>query len=987
MVEATPKPKVGFFEPVKTTTPAVKKAPAKGTGIASTVLETLKGLPQATFDIYSPIFKPVLDRTSFEPVLGKQKPFAEQVKSDPLGVATSFSNFGAGARIGKAIGKAAEPVAEGIFDAAKYVAENVAKREAARGPSMGFRGKVSEFWKEFKSSLVDSNSPIEDTLARTLRTNQMTLRPTEDITNQIDRVLRAPTIAGQFVKDKGLENIIRNVDSLENLEEYLIARHAIDVDTAGFATGRSLDLDQKLVASFKDKYEETAKGVTEYSRRLLDYSVDAGLVSPELATKLKEVYPNYVPLNRVFSELEQEGTSFATPRGVANLTRQTIVQKLEGSEREVESPIISLLSKTYDTFLQGERNKAARMLAGYEKLPGNPFQLTEIKPSSKKDAAMGTISFLDNGVKRTFQTTKDIEAAAKSLNPQTLNIMGRILAFPVRIARLGITGVNVPFIISNIARDQVTAFINSRKGLQTSVANPKVYLTALFQAVGHGKLYDEIVRAGGMGTAFDIAREQAPKTVASLRSKHSVPERAAFLVKNPGELLRAVENIVARAEEFTRIKQYAGTKDALLREGSGEADAIAGAARAAREDTVNFLRRGDWGTVLNSALLYFNAGIQGTRTLLRGLRERPASTATKIAVSTFTPVAITTAWNIDDEKRREAYADIADYEKENNLIIIPPNPTKDADGKWNVIKIPLSPEIIKLSALPRRAMEQAHGLDPVRFGEIARALLGSIQPIDPTMKGAVNALTPQAVKGTIEGQTNTNLFTGLPIVPRKLENLPPEAQVKENTSGSARILGGLTGTSPLKVENFIRSTAGGVGSQTINMVDNLLAKGGVIPEEQIGGESIAKNVLRRLGKASGGEIERKAIDDILEAVGEQDLEKFRLNSQAEQRYNALKELPKEEANARFAEIVKENRPLAEQMKKIAEAEKLGLTASERFLLQLNVTNGARAKYIYKLLKQMESKEEKNAYVKGLIDKDIVSTNVYAQLRELIKRDQ
>lgn len=894
---------------------------------------------------------------------------------------------------------------EAVFDAAKYVAENVSKREAAKGTGPGLVGSVKDFFKGVKAKLVDANAPIEDTLASSLQKNKMTLLPSEDITNAIDRVYRAPSIASQFVKDKGLEGVIRNVDSLDNLDEYLIAKQAIDINTRGFATGRDLIKDSKLVESFKDKYEPVAQQVHEYSRRLLDYSVDSGLVSRELGERLKQIYPNYVPMNRVFSELEK-GDDFFGKKGVANLSRQTIVQRLQGSEREIESPLVSLLGKTYDAFLQGERNKAAKMLAGYEKLPGNPFQLKEltgfkeefksgktrafkVSPDSTKD----TISFLDEGVKRTFETTKEIAAAAKALNPQSFNILARIAAFPSRLLRLTTTGLSVPFVVSNIPRDMVSAFINSKRGLRTSLANPSVYLAALFNAVGHGKLYEEIVRAGGMGTIFDISRNQLPKTLASIRSKKNPVSRIKYLIKTPQELFRAVEDVVGRAEEFTRIKQYAGTKAALLKGGMSEKEAIIESARAAREDTVNFLRRGEWGAVLNATIPYLGAGIQGTRTLLRSLKQRPIATASKIAFSTFFPITMVTSWNLGSDKRKEAYNDIADYEKENNIIIIPPNPTKDENGKWNVFKIPLSPEISSLASIPRRFMEQAYNLDPVRAGEIGRAILGSVQPIEFTDRGVVQSLasglTPQAIKPALESVTNQNLFTGLPIIPRSLEKLPPELQTKENTSGSARIAGKALDVSPLQVEAFIRGTAGGVGSQALNALDTLLARGGVIPESQIGGESIPANIKRRLAQATGGEIERKLIENIQDAITEQEVEKFELNSKAEQKYSELKaiaEQNKEQANTQLSELSRTDRRLAEAIVDIAQKEKQGLTASDRFLNQLNVANGARAKFIHSLLKDIKGKEERNSYIKSLVEKDVVSAEVYRQLKTLLEKN-
>jgi hypothetical protein len=731
------------------------------------------------------------------------------------------------------------------FNPEKYVAEQVAKSKEV--PKSGIVQKAKDFVGLAKRKLVDFAAPIEDTLSKFQKDTKSQILPKYDITNQIDRVLRSPTLAGQFARDNGLEQVIKKVDNLDNLDQYLIAKQAIKVGENGITTGRDLAKDKALVEAFAPKYEEMAKTVNQYSQKLLDESVNSGLISKDLATALKAKYPDYVPLQRVFSELEKS-PQYNGGKAIASLSKQTIVQRLVGSERDIQSPIQSLLEKTTDVFKQGEKNKAAQILTSYKDLPGNPFSLRELKDG---ESATHTVSVLDNGVKRTFETTPDIANAAKALNVQQMNILGKIFALPTRIAKVGITGINLPFVGANIVKDQVTAFINSSEALKTSIGNPMVYLKSLFEAVGHGKVYEEMAREGALGTSFDIARNQVAPTIEKLRAGRSVGSKIKYTVKHPSELLRAVEDIIGRSEEFTRIKQYAGTKKALLEKGMSEADARIGAAKAARGDTVNFARRGEWGQVLNSAFLYLNASIQGTRTFLRTAKDKPVQTAAKLAIAGFTPMAVATAWNLSDPKRKEAYNDISEFEKQGNLIFIPPNPHKNEDGTWDVIKIPLSQEINNIVSIPRRAIEQAYGLDPVSVGDIVGAFVGTISPINPTTGSLASTLTPQAIKPTIESLTNKSLFTGKAQVPDFMTKLSPDQQVFDNTSGTARKIAGLFGASPIKTENFVRGTFGGVGSQLLNTSDRLLAKAGTIPKDQIGGQNVVDAILGRFSKARG----------------------------------------------------------------------------------------------------------------------------------------
>jgi len=735
------------------------------------------------------------------------------------------------------------------IDTDSYIKEQVLKQENARS-SVG-TNKIKTFISDLKEKFVDKGSPIEDVLSEAEKKHNFNVVPQNDIRLQIDRVLRSRSLAGQFAQDNGIDRVIREVPDINAFDQYLIAKQAIDVSEQGFKTGRDLTKDRALVRQLESVYEPFAKQIYSYSHKLLDYSVESGLISKELAISLKKKYPNYVPIQRIFSELEKGNTVIGGRRGTASLSKQGIVIKLKGSEREIASPTESLLVKTNDMFNQGERNKAAQMLASYRKLPG--FEGL-IRPLKEGEKAPHTFSFVKDGKTYRFETTPEIEAAAKNLTVEDFGLIAKIFSVPTRILQMGATALNLPFTVTNLLKDQVTSFINSNKAAKTSLLNPLNFGRALFEAVGHGDLYKESVRNAGMGTSFDIARETPKLTINKIRSGKNVGTKIAYTVTHPEELLRAVENIVGRTEELTRIQQYGGMKNALINEGRTAIDAQLLASKAARENTANFARSGSWGRVLNKVIPFLNAGIQGARQLDRSFQNNPKGTVAKLTIGLFLPTAAVTAWNLSDERRKTVYEDIDKFEKENNLILIPDNPTKDEQGRWNVIKIPIPPGLANLSSLIRRPMEAANGLDPVRFKEIASNLITAGTSFDLSSGSKVaSTFTPQAIKPFIETTTNKNLFTGKDIVPSQMRNLPPEEQVYNYTSQAARDLGARLNMSPLKVENFIKTSMGGVGSQLINAYDIALGKG-----DKAGGESILNQLNRRFSKASGGKI----LDDV-----------------------------------------------------------------------------------------------------------------------------
>ena len=121
-------------------------------------------------------------------------------------------------------------------------------------------------------------------------------------------------------------------------------------------------------------------------------------------------------------------------------------------------------------------------------------------------------------------------------------------------------------------------------------------------------------------TSFDIHRGTLPTTVDRMASGGSFGGKASYVARNPTELLNNVENIAGRSEEATRIQQYLGAKEEAMARGLTEEQAKLIGSRAARENTVNFGRFGEYGPVLNALIPYYGSGVQGSRLTIRHLK-------------------------------------------------------------------------------------------------------------------------------------------------------------------------------------------------------------------------------------------------------------------------------------------------------------------------------------------------------------------------------
>ena len=873
------------------------------------------------------------------------------------------------------------------------VAKNIARQQAERqaGAAASISEKVGQFVANAKAKLVDFAAPVEDVLNKTEKDLGVQILPQQDVRKQIDMILRAPETASRFIRDNGLDQVVTEAEKrggFDQLSEYLVARQNEDIRAVrpGVELGRSAAEDRALIRSLEGKVGDLATKVNDYARKLLDTAVEGGLVGKEAADELKKTYPNYVPINRVFSVIENEG-GFVSRGQVASISKQTVVQSLKGSKRAIQNPIQSLVERTQDVIIQSERNKAAQMMARYRNLPGNPFGIKALAEGMQPAAGKERFNVLIGGKKQSFQIEPEFARVISTATPLQLGLIERTLLLPTRVLKAGATGLNIPFTLFNLIKDQITGVLNSSKAAATS--NPYVFMKALFEAVTHGELYKEAVRQGAVTTSYALLRNEAALNVSRARARAGIGNFIAHIVRDPMELLRlpgeGLENLIGRGEEVRRLQEFIGTKASLLKQGASESSANILSADAARFVTANFYRRGEWGRVLNAAFPYMGAGIQGTRSFFRAMGENPVGTSAKVIGLIMLPFAVTTAWNLKDPARKAAYDDIPDWEKENNLIIIPPVPKKDENGRWIVYKIPLPPNVGSMVIPIRQTFEAAHGLNPARFAGMAQALIGSTTPLnidfsskEATKTSLAGIATPQIIKPSIESYANKSFFTGAPIVPEKLAGLPSEMQKRETTSNTAIAIARQLGVSPLKVEAFLKSSGGTVANQVLNALDRATVATGINPNAQIGGESITANIARRSFRAAGGEQESR----MYEAAGKLKIESAgksaALKQQASSIVDQLEKLSAREGLQLKRELLSGDMKLRKAVQNEQEDRRKGLTTSDKIIKSLNISDGARAKYI-KQLEGTMAPDEIKAFESNLRRKKILTADVAKQL--------
>lgn len=796
-------------------------------------LGTRLGIPQKVLAIYDRITEAVMG------LVGKQdaiKQFYAQMETG------KFRNevFGNTEQL------PAYKKSDSSADVDNYVNDLVKEQKLAR---KGEQPTLKERWQDFKADMrekfVDRFAPIEDRLKN--QSEQLEMR------NAIDRTLRADGISEAFIRDNNFDKLItsfKNKKELQTFDQALIAKHALELEANGIETGRDIARDKALIKATNKRFAKEFKQVREYSDKVLQQTVDYGLISQDTANYLRKKYPDYVPFDRIFSDNELDTQmKHGVGAGEASLSKQDIVQRIKGSSRSIDSPLNALITKTQDMIQQGERNKTAELLASYAKDPKNPFQLRELKAGESANGRP-TISYLDNGTKRTFLAAPEVARAAKNMNREQMGIILRALAAPARLLRMGATTVNAGFTMANVVKDFVGATINSKGGFNSM--NPKSIVSALGAAFHHnGDLYAEMQREGVLGNIYELTRNASDLNLNEIRSHKNILTRSLHNAKSP---LKTLENTIGRSEDFGRALQYVANKKYAKRKGMSESEAIKFAADQARWNSTNFLRSGTYGKAINAIVPYSNANIQGQRITLRRMKENPARYTGKIALGIVAPTVAAMALSYSNDENKKIMENLPDYVKENNVVVIGPGAKYNKEqNKWEgVYLVPVPPQFSPLHRQLHNMVRSAMTGQQFDTGKAVGDAVEQVTTVNPMEIRRTGAqYVPQAVKPFVETWANKNLYTGQEVVPEGMKNLDGKDQWDNSTSLTARKVGELTGLSPKQIDNAFRTSTAGGGQNLLHGMDFAIAKATGASDDEIKGRSMLDSVVGRFYAPKG----------------------------------------------------------------------------------------------------------------------------------------
>jgi hypothetical protein len=636
---------------------------------------------------------------------------------------------------------------------------------------------------------------------------------------------------------KGFNEIIQNSENPDLLETYLVARSILDYDAKGLTAIKSNGFDQKEIANRTiatieaehPSVQKEAEDMYEFINNQRNVLSEGSILNEAQIKAMDKENPNYIPMER-FREDGIESfvnANEALKNRFANVGNP--MKKRTGSEREIISPLQTLVKRQYIYNNMAERNKVGEAVLDNLEIIGkdNPFaSIIEVEkngafklvdaagelanktekeiPESinglfqKADGNNNLVYVYKNGDKYTLQIKdKFLYESMMSLNTKQLPGWMKVINYPTRMLRAGVT-LSPDFGLRNLFRDQLTTAVTSKVGYKPFYDALKGAAEIIKARKGNSPIVDSYVRNGGsMSVLQNIDRTNIVKNYKDVVGDKTTREQLLEIAKDPMKWMEPLRKVGEFSEMSTRIGHY---KKAL------KTGMDAKEATYLARSTMDFNRAGTWGRQINQGVAFFNAAIQGMDVLARSVKDRPVQTFKNIGLYVTLPTAALYMMNKD----QDWYKEIPDDARDRNWYI-------PVGGQ--ILQLPKPFEVgILFGAGLERTLDHAFNEQDSPYKDFAKQVSKSFTP----------DVIPTAVKPLIEVVTNHNFFTGESIESLGDKQLNPadrynayNSQVSIGLAKLAEKLNPNSPISPKQIDHSIRGYTGTLGSYVAEGIDDV----------------------------------------------------------------------------------------------------------------------------------------------------------------------
>ena len=689
---------------------------------------------------------------------------------------------------------------------------------------------------ELYTNWVNRFEPIERLAKKIEAEQKISILPSKSPVYTTRQLLGAGGTA-ELRHKQSLQPILDQIDSVapvKDMDIYLKAKRDIGFSEVGRTVKGSDPIKaQATIDALGTKYDlnqldDVAKKLYTYQDEGLNKLLESGFIDQKGYDAIKAGNKYYVPFQRVMDTVDNY-------LGVPTRTAQAgqVIKKIKGSERQILSPIESVIADTYKIESAVAKNRVASSVIGLKDIA------PEYAFSKAQKASGSTVSVWENGKKVHYEVGKEIADVLKGVNEESAGMLVKILSAPARLLRQGATGRNIDFMIPNVFKDQLDAAVTSKYGY-------KPFLD-YFRGLGHLMNYkktgsDELVESW-MQSGGKIFFENMSGRKGIKEQIEGATQKKGLAKQLRDWAIGGIDVVGEYSEVPTRLGLY---KKALKKTGNPLL-----AMMESREGTLDFARMGAKMKTANSIIPFLNVGVQGFDKLIRAIKSDPKKVGLRFAVYAGIPAIMTSLYN--NLFHREEINEVPTWVKDSNFVFVK---GRTKDGKVDYAKFPKGNVVPYVANPTEELIAWMAGNDPRGFKEMATSLLSEGLPV---IKGGSNlkevgvrtlgGILPQAIKPAFEDLLNKSTFRttaeGEPkeIVPYYLKDKPPPQQSYKHTPGAYKAIGKILNVSPLRAKNFLEGTFAGAFKTPVGILETL--------DKVTKGEKVDPNIIPVLRRFYG----------------------------------------------------------------------------------------------------------------------------------------
>ena len=849
--------------------------------------------------------------------------------------------------------------------------------------------KVKRLIQQKGTNVTDTNNPYEAEIRYWGRIGART-EEADNLISAVDKDI-VTTAKKLNISDKLLN---------KEVDRFLIARHAPErnaqhgENAAGMTDKQAYEIRAEIAGKpYAKEVERIADEIQTLNNKTLDILLEGEVINKELYDKLRTMYKNHIPLNRVMSE-EDDIIEVLTKRGFD--VQGAGIKRAKGSDLEIADILTNVTANYKTAIVRAEKNivdnYTLRFARENEYFDGL-FEEVKARAIGKtfdgkilleqiKDPKILPIREKGNQVYLKINDAQ-LAMALRGVNRQKVDgLMRGVKAFTRFYSGL-MTRFNPEFVVSNKIRDlqEVAVYLASKneigfKGTAEAIIKDPISVKDVTDAIRGkdtegAKLYKQMKMDGGTTGGMGLSiREQLEIDIDRIRSiNRSMPRKAAEIV------LRSIDAWNTIFEDSSRLSVY---RQALKQGLSRNKAAV-----LAKEASVNFNKMGTGSPVVNALYMFSNASVQGTAKMLRAMRN-PKVLAT---VLTLLGGAVFLVNEYNDKKDKDWRKKISKWDRLNGFNIV-----ISTNKGIKYVTIPISWGLKPIKVFFDSLGDIASGYNKSVPDALSNLVASTIEAYNPAGgTDIVSTITPSILDLPVDIARNRS-WTGGKIRPDWNNSAPASIQyfdsLRKKLTGQKLIeatkdLGdkGIE-LSPADMNYAFEQLIGGTGravTKTLNTIVGV-AQGKPQAKEIPFVSRFYRDISEEEIRESG-----KDFTEIKRTLARQDKNRFYLGQEAELAWDGMKQIPIENRKEHYMEIRKSNPILADKIKEIAKEEQANLTYNDRLIKKLGVENGERSKYLWNKIDKMGSAEERKTFYLQMKSKNVITDEVARQIKIRAKR--